>query len=538
MSCRVRGGRNRCYVVFVRSGDSGMLWRLMLVALDHADAEWIALAQLVAPDVLSSTGTARLIPVSPDGSIDLRLYDYAAYVYRAKAEDTADGYMRDLLVFLNFLATGFPETAWDAVTIRHVRAFLDFRLFGVGSTDGDWQPVSVGTAVRNRAALAAFYKWALDRCLVGGSPVPGLTSSSGSSQNWAKGGMRHAVKWVTRAEFRQWRECGVQGVDPSNAWAEPNLAMVERNVAGVDLAFATGMRLREFGSLLVEEVPVWSWADRRLAWGRVPCAKGSPEVGRIFYLDQSMVDALNHYVRGLRQDLVERGLEYGVYETVPGKIMCRNVTTVRGIANMVNVEGQRKGRHVSSIKAAERQRMYRRDAQGRVVPMALWLSQGGLPMKHTGWHDVFKAANARYARLFHCEPLGESLYERPDENEFGMWPHMLRHSFALALFAQAAQVALGERGNAVTPQSLRAVARWRDLDLMVWARVQMMLGHRHVSTTRWIYLEPVASMQWDLLGEALDDVPDGLDETLSRIAEERPELVRDRRVLPAETARR
>jgi integrase len=51
-------------------------------------------------------------------------------------------------------------------------------------------------------------------------------------------------------------------------------------------------------------------------------------------------------------------------------------------------------------------------------PLALWLTEGGLPMPMAAWEAVFRRASAR------CRSFGIDI---------DVTPHMLRHTFAVHL---------------------------------------------------------------------------------------------------------
>lgn len=129
----------------------------------------------------------------------------------------------------------------------------------------------------------------------------------------------------------------------------------------------------------------------------------------------------------------------------------------------------------------QRARMFRRDGEGRLEPMMLWLTEAGRPMRPGAWNDVFEAADLRVADWFGRIQASE---ESPHVN-----PHVLRFTFALYLLA-ALHRRIDEREG------------YRDTEAYDWRRygaaygvVQDMLGHKSEETTVNTYLEAVRGLR-------------------------------------------
>lgn len=127
-------------------------------------------------------------------------------------------------------------------------------------------------------------------------------------------------------------------------------------------------------------------------------------------------------------------------------------------------------------------------------PLALWLTEGGMPMDYRSWEAVFRAANQRCARL------GKPVIATP---------HTCRHSFALKMLVTL-QRALDKRFGLSQEErdDLRKVYG------NAFTLVKDLLGHRSEQTTREIYLEPLNGIR---LGMILDGSED-LDTVLARVA--------------------
>jgi integrase len=106
----------------------------------------------------------------------------------------------------------------------------------------------------------------------------------------------------------------------------------------------------------------------------------------------------------------------------------------------------------------------------------VWLGTGGKPVGVSNWNTVFKSASARTAGSRGAWGAGLAVL---DDTTIRVHPHMLRHSFALYVFALAAHMEMCQRG-ALTPGAFDSMVRSQN----IWLRVQTLLGHRSVETSR------------------------------------------------------
>ena len=111
----------------------------------------------------------------------------------------------------------------------------------------------------------------------------------------------------------------------------------------------------------------------------------------------------------------------------------------------------------------------------------MWLNENGLPRDAHGWHHTFAAANDRIAAL--------------GVENFTCTPHMLRHSFALRWFSLGKLVYSSRLGHLSEEEARDFRVQFGD----TWHLVQTMLGHRHVETTRNVYLEPFRALDVEVL---------------------------------------
>jgi integrase len=149
---------------------------------------------------------------------------------------------------------------------------------------------------------------------------------------------------------------------------------------------------------------------------------------------------------------------------------------------------------LNALTDIDRQRLYVETADG-VEPLALWLTESGLPMGYRSWSRVFDRANAR------CAALGIPVF---------CTPHMARHSFALRMLVSLHHAL--DRRLGLSPAERR---HYREVYGSVWDLVKDLLGHRSVETTRDIYLEPVRGLPLDSLLDGEDHTPS--DEVLAKL---------------------
>jgi integrase len=102
-------------------------------------------------------------------------------------------------------------------------------------------------------------------------------------------------------------------------------------------------------------------------------------------------------------------------------------------------------------------------------PAALWLPNGGSPMRPATWESAFLRAEAR------CRARGLDLH---------VTPHMLRHTFAVHMLSLLIQAQIG--AGAATRDRHGAVYRRVIGDPL--QKLQRLLGHSSIAST-YIYLD-------------------------------------------------
>ena len=153
---------------------------------------------------------------------------------------------------------------------------------------------------------------------------------------------------------------------------------------------------------------------------------------------------------------------------------------------------------LDALDALDRRRMFT-DGPGGLEPAMAWLSETGMPMPYNSWQTVFRMANER------CVEQGVDIR---------VYPHMLRHSFALRWLVTFMHAF--DRRFGLTPQQRE---EFRKAFGDPYVMVQMLLGHRSSETTRRIYLEPAQGLQIDLFLRGDDGAIASPDDLLAVMAQ-------------------
>ena len=434
------------------------------------------------------------ILVDPACRVDARL---AHFFRRSRfgflAEETKHAYAKDYRLFFSFLHQ--RGKYWDEACPDDIDDYESWRR---RSPDN---PRRVGGSkwARELAAFKLLYGWAAAAGHLDHSPVRTHTVRlpHGTTIEVADSHPRDLrasnVKWLTPRTFRLWRDIGLRGYDgnglPERGWRGRSDG---RNAAFADLLFDSGLRLREGGSLLTLEVP--EALSGQLYYEGTVAAAIAKRRERMFYVSAPALEGIAAYMATTRRSAIRRAQRQGRYEQVPGR---RVVTRVSLGKDARLAWAGASGRHgeapVRLLGAAERRALFI-EGDGGLEPLALWLTEGGMPMDHRSWEAVFQAANQRCARL--GKPVTAT-------------PHICRHSFALKMLVTL-QRALDNRFG--LDQAERDELRKLYGD--PFTLVKDLLGHRSEQTTRDIYLEPLNGIR---LGMMLDGGED-LDTVLARVA--------------------
>ncbi len=413
----------------------------------------------------------------PDGAADADvLAFFASATYKLLSEQTQLSYAKDLRLVLSFLES--QGRSWRTATSSDL---LDFEYWRRRDPDNEHR-VSGAKFSREIAACKKFFAWQHKRGVIASDPADEVAPAGGAGARSLR--PRDArpvrVKWLTPGAYRQWRDVGLAGRLPDGAadraWRGRNDG---RNRAFANLLWSSGLRLREAGTLLVQELPAVDSPGQFLR-ARVGAgvAKGR---GRDFWMSAPARRQLGAYVLSTRAEAVSRARREGRYEDLPARQVV--VGQDRSGLRVRDRDGQVRTTTLDQLDWRERASLFLQEDEG-LAPAMLFLGDSGLPMRYESWEAVFSTANRRCARL----GVPVSCY-----------PHMLRHSFALRMLVTLLHAF--DRRMGLTPEERRD---YRMLFGDPWTLVQTLLGHTNPQTTRDVYLEPVSGLQVDLFLNAED----------------------------------
>jgi integrase len=400
---------------------------------------------------------------------------------RGCSQATVRKYAYALGMWLGFLdATG---RAWHGAGEDDVDEFKFWRMTDAANP----ARVAGGTILGNLIAINAFYEWAGPRYGVT-NPVRRLEVTGRGPDETVE---RYAasphvvrdrdVKWLDPAGYARWRDLGLRGLDLDGAEAEGWRGRnPQRDCAFADGLYGTGLRLHEWATILLAELPeddpARGYFTRRLA---AACAKGVR--GRRYWMPRGVLADVLSYCEGERAAAVRRARAEGRYEKLTGLLRLERVLGARRV-ELRTEAGERRAVPLDVLTAGERARLFRQ-AAGGLAPVALWLNEDGLPRRPHGWQHTFTDANDRVARR--------------GLNGLAVTAHMLRHSFALRWFS-VGRLLYEQRFAHLSAEEMRDYrAQFGD----TWYLVMTLLGHESVSTTMGTYLEPFRDLDVSLLIE-------------------------------------
>lgn len=404
--------------------------------------------------------------IGPDGFPDLRINGFLGSPrMRNLAETTNRDYAHSLALWLNFLSS--RGLRWQDATGDDVEEFQFWRL----TDPANRAIVGSSTFAKDLAACKKFYSWAAGRYRD--------VNDVFADVDFPRAKREASVKWLDAAAVARWRDVGLRGKGlnrhQDRSWRGRN---EQRDRAFVDGLYGTGLRLTEWGSLVLPELPepgsgrsfyTCTLADR--------CAKGG--YGHAYWMPRTVLTEVRAYCEGPRARAVRDAQAAGRYATV-GDVLVVEQARKRGNVSLPHDDGGAVDRPWNLVGPELRRTMFRQTAAG-LEPMALWLNEDGMPRDPHGWHHTFDTANSRIATL--------------GLDNFSCTPHMLRHSFALRWFSVGVLVSSARLGHLSEEEVRDFRAQFGD----TWHLVQTMLGHRRVETTKNVYLEPFRALSVEML---------------------------------------
>ena len=236
-----------------------------------------------------------------DGTADNDVLRYfCSPSHRQLKPETQLSYAYDLKAHLSYLAS--QSVDWRDATEDHLRDYEDWR------RRGEDNPRRVGPAkfARELYACRRFYEWQMRQGVISHSPVEVVTvrrhdgTVTTTPRLQPSGIRRTRMKWLTPAAYRAWAEVGLGGyTQDGRLWLGRN---DQRNLAYAETLWSSGLRLREAGTLLLQELPAAGlYPEARLA---DEVAKGA---GRDYWISGEALQAIDDYRISSRAAAVRRG---------------------------------------------------------------------------------------------------------------------------------------------------------------------------------------------------------------------------------------
>lgn len=421
--------------------------------------------------------------LNPDGHFDVELNAFWSDSHGAVLKTSSLLlYARHVAAFLDFIwyarSPDARRRTWREVTAEDRAAYFYWR-----NVDSDGPRIVSSTWNNEVVAIDQFFTFQVAVGNLTSSPIRKVSMlrprphGNGQSSKEAVGELRRPKKanapWFTPKEYRTWCDVGLRGYLPTGTRdASYRGEQSARNATFADLVFGVGLRLTEQASLLESEVPRIS-TSRMYSRLDVAAAVAKNESSRFVLVSQRSIRSVRTYQSSDRAEAVEKAQGTGTYELLADKILVDDGDT------FVNASGRRI--RATEAAPAERVRLFRQTSDG-LEPLALWLTESGIPMKPRTWQRIFADANSRVARL--GVPLRCNV-------------HKLRHSWATITLAQLQRRYNHYRSGVAEGTAIGDPLNW----------VSRRLGHRWIETTM-IYIHNLNELEAETI---LALIPDSLD---------------------------
>jgi hypothetical protein len=215
------------------------------------------------------------------------------------------------------------------------------------------------------------------------------------------------------------------------------------------------------------------------------------------------LQGIDAYRRTTRAGAVRRAQSEGRYDELDDVRIAAGISRRREV-QFRDASGRQGSAALDALGPADRMTLFTQGENG-IEPLALWLTESGMPMPYRTWEAVFATANAR------CRSGGVPIH---------CHPHMLRHSSALRMLVTLFHAF--DRRLGLTEEERRE-------DRLIfgdpWVMVQTLLGHANLTTTRDHYLEPVTGLQVEMFLNGEEDGDGSVHDLLGRIAASSPRVL-------------
>lgn len=185
------------------------------------------------------------------------------------------------------------------------------------------------------------------------------------------------VRWLDPAAVNRWRDVGLRSHNlRGHKDRSCRTRNEQRDVAFFDGLYGTGLRLSEWASVAIDELPTLDvgrlFYKRHLA---DKCAKGG--YGHPYWMPQHVLTGVCAYAEGAHARAIRSAQNSGRYEQLSDAIVV-GVSERRGTLRLPDGNGGFIDRPWNATGPALRRRMFRR-AQAGLEPLWLWLNENGLP---------------------------------------------------------------------------------------------------------------------------------------------------------------
>ncbi|MFE0650198.1 tyrosine-type recombinase/integrase [Streptomyces sp. NPDC059534] len=379
-----------------------------------------------------------------------------------KAKSLSD-YTYDALDLVDFLEDLDLPTDLLSATEDDLVAYREDR------TVNQESPISAATWQRRRALINNFYDWAVEEArLLDKRPY------------YRRKNGKDVLAWgdtseldVRHLSYEQWRflkQVGLRGLLPGDR-ADRNFRVSAplRNSAAGELAVTTGMRLREFSTLL--DIEVGQPRRDGLPSPVELQATAKYSLKRVVEIQYATLREIDLYRRTEREWTVRKAAK--TLHSHRAELFVVDDIDLRKMKVSGILHGRRRTFRVSAM-TAEVRRLAVIEGDHGLEPMALFVGRGGRMLSKQRWNQIFDDAHARTRRI--CEDEGLEL-EMPARFRI----HDLRHTFAVIMLELLTRLVLemeAERRRAGHDAYLA-----EHINLNALLMVQRLLGHKRVSST-------------------------------------------------------
>lgn len=413
--------------------------------------------------------------LGPDGSYDhdLNRFFRACPTMGVRSLNSLRAYARDIVVWLRFLAERRGGKSVWAADRDDIAAFHEVRRLSA-------PPHRIAASSWNRAvaALDKLYRWAVEEKLIARAPftyrqvwtraLDGSAISAAANLARERSARNGDMRFVSLDRYLLFRDVGLRGRlldgQENPTWRGRN---GERNTLFAELLVTTGLRLQEASHLLAAELPssVRGQGHRSLPF-RLAAATAKGGKAREVRLPVRLLERLRDYAEVERANALARWRERRSWTQIDAPM------AVTGHDRQsLHLDGSRIS--FDRFNPGERCRLLHEHSK---EPLALWLTEGGLPMPMASWQAVFRRASAR------CRSFGIDI---------DVTPHMLRHSFAVHMLTLLLREQIGwmleERAGRMSPAYRRLIG-----DPLL--KLQRLMGHSRIEST-YIYLDHLDDSQ-------------------------------------------